>query len=117
MTKKELQEIVKQQKEQIDKLIKITEDLSGKLLQQPVQTIRVLGPNDDVCIDGGPHDWPSTWHGIIPPACTKCGKQAKMLTPTWTTGTTTTDTVTINQADSNSASSYTLKPENLKVQA
>lgn len=38
---------------------------------------------DDGCIDGEGHDYPLVWHGIIPPACKKCGKQGNMLNITW----------------------------------
>ena len=39
------------------------------------------------CNDGGEHEYPSPWHSITPPHCTKCGKQAPDYKITYSNGT------------------------------
>lgn len=34
------------------------------------------------CVDGQPHDYPTPWHGVVPPSCRKCGKPGETYTIT-----------------------------------
>lgn len=34
----------------------------------------------DLCSDGGLHEYPNPWMGIVPPSCKKCGKQSLTYT-------------------------------------
>lgn len=103
MKKKELMKTIKTQQEQINKLQTLVNELTDKLLLQPTpnpQTIRIIGPHDDVCIDGGPHDYPNPWFSVTPAYCKKCGKQARDMRPTYTCISITTDTAFKSELDS-----------------
>ena len=39
----------------------------------------------DTCIDGKPHIYPTTWCGITPPHCKRCGQSCSSTTITYST--------------------------------
>lgn len=52
-----------------------------------VQLSDLFFPEDrNVCIDGAPHAYPSTWFGIVPPPCVKCGMVPPSVNTTSTAG-------------------------------
>jgi hypothetical protein len=72
----ELEKLVEQQKTFIDQLI-------------AEKQYKELFNNKDFggCPNGGWHEYPSVWHGTIPPFCKKCGQQAPNFGPVWSTTT------------------------------
>ena len=66
----ELENLVAQQKQFIDQLI-AEKQFNFK--------------QEGDCPMGGWHEYPTVWHGTIPPFCKKCGQQAPDFGPTWVT--------------------------------
>ena len=56
-------------------------------LENDVAQYQNIPSIDDLCVDGGVHDYPNPWYGITPPHCKKCGKKAKTFEITYENGT------------------------------
>lgn len=67
--------------EELEKLVEQQKVFIDQLLAEKQFTFKQEGD----CPRGGWHDYPTVWHGTIPPFCKKCGQQAPDLGPTWVT--------------------------------
>ena len=87
MTKKELLEIVVRLQDRVNELEKRLDELEKQpFISDPFRTPELIpaGPplGEDLCTDGGYHDYEFPWSATTPPSCKKCGKQAETFTIT-----------------------------------
>jgi len=82
MTKKDLEKRIKELEQLVEyqnKLIEVYQSFAPYGLTLPEK------PEGD-CPMGGWHEYPTVWHGTVPPPCKKCGQPAPSFNPTWTAG-------------------------------
>jgi len=91
-TKKDLEERIKELESIVELLKKQVDILQGQIPPRKDLEINPISiapthvlPTDEICIDGGQHQYPNIWHSVEPPFCEKCGRQAPNYKPTWTT--------------------------------
>lgn len=72
--------------DKFNKLEKEVAELKKMIQQRQLTQFNPPHQNNDICIDGGEHDYPDTWFGIIPPYCKKCNKQAQQYIISYSNG-------------------------------
>ena len=90
MKKSELLKLITDLQERV-RLLELNQQTSTQIKwnsQDPVW-IPSVWSYPDTCIDGQQHAYPTTWGGVLPPSCTRCGKCASTGV-TWTSSNTLT---------------------------
>jgi hypothetical protein len=100
MTKDELLDKIIRLEKVIEQKDQMILDLQRLLMNNQNNQLNPFWDNDQC-----DHEYPSPWHGVIPPHCKKCGKQAPKMEITFGDGTgdyippqpyTTSNTVTVS---------------------